>query len=165
MTPLDPYKVIEFYLPWILKQFQLPNKFHIFLVDGKNPENPKNYGYYSHDHREVVLYMGANSTIEKVLDTLAHELKHVEQYFLSKLSAGWHGNKHWKEDPNSNNFRSYSASTLEDHYWYLPWEVEAREAAKEFLDKFHKLHKNFDIIRRLEWRFFKPSNKKVYHIG
>lgn len=72
-----------------------------------------------------------------IFDTIAHELVHSEQYKQGRL-------KHIEGNLSVWNNRTMSRGTTHKQYLALPWEVEARKRAKEFVDKYFK-HSYLDV--------------------
>jgi len=69
---------------------------------------------------------------KKILDTIAHELVHAEQYKQGRLA--WDSKKLvslW-------NGKFHKRGTTHQQYLDLPWEVEARERSAEFVKAMRK---------------------------
>ena len=73
----------------------------------------------------------------EIIETIAHELTHSEQYKQGRL-------KHLVGNQSIWESRTMSRGTTYSQYLALPWEVEARKRAKEFVDKYFK-HSYLDI--------------------
>jgi len=74
------------------------------------------------------------SDIDKIIQNIAHELKHVQQMLTGKLK--FLNNKYlWSGQINT-----------EQNYYFRPWEVEARIFSRESFVKFnrHWREKRFD---------------------
>lgn len=74
---------------------------------------------------------------KNIIETIAHELVHSEQYKQGRL-------KHKPGNVSLWNNRLVSRGTTYKQYLALPWEVEARKRAAEFLTK-HFTHSYLDI--------------------
>ena len=75
-----------------------------------------------------------------IVETIAHELTHSEQYKQGRLKHII-GSKQsvWEN-------RTMSRGSTHAQYLALPWEVEARKRAKEFVDKYFT-HAYLDIAK------------------
>ena len=65
-----------------------------------------------------------------IVETIAHELTHSEQYKQGRLKHIVGGKQSIWES------RTMSRGTTHAQYLALPWEVEARKREKEFIDKY-----------------------------
>lgn len=72
-----------------------------------------------------------------IVETIAHELVHSEQYNQKRL-------KHLENNRTIWNNQTLNRGTTFKQYWNSPWEVEARKRAAEFLTK-HFTHTYLDI--------------------
>lgn len=72
-----------------------------------------------------------------IIETIAHELTHSEQYKQGRLKHLVGNRSIWES-------RTMSRGTTHAQYLALPWEVEARKRAKEFVDKYFK-HSYLDV--------------------
>lgn len=77
-------------------------------------------------------------TRDIVLNTVAHELTHSEQYHQKRLTWDsdncvrlWNGCEYQLENCSKK-------SKAFEHYYNLPWEVEARERADQFIKKYFR---------------------------
>lgn len=89
----------------------------------------------------------------RVLETLFHELVHVDQFFTERLSMIYNGRTNIGRTFDSDRYRN---ATTHKQYLNLPWEIDARVRAKEMIDEFAATE-NLD-------RFVESSNitRKVY---
>ena len=76
--------------------------------------------------------------IWQIVDTIAHELTHIEQFYKGRLDWDFRDNVWlWKN-------ASFRVSRSQEEYWNEPWEVEARERSKKFVQS------NFMKIEEIE---------------
>ena len=72
-----------------------------------------------------------------IIEAIAHELTHSEQYKQGRLQHLIGNRSIWES-------RTMNRGTTHAQYLALPWEVEARKRAKEFVDKYFK-HSYLDV--------------------
>jgi hypothetical protein len=149
-------KIFEFYFNWVVKQFNLPDGLTIFLEE--KCEQSDLLGFYQFKTNKVVLYTSHIKTGYDGLLTLAHELRHAEQYKEKKLINWFDRGKRWT--PLFSNVYSYE--TIEKNYHNLPWEIDARETEDRVFKKWLDYHYSFNIIRAIRWKFFKPKQHNTY---
>lgn len=165
-------KMLEFYMPWILTQFDLPKGLTIEITDddGIDKESGRTtLGYYSNEKCRIVLNGGCFNArpVYEILLTLVHELKHAEQYKQKNLEVvnGCQGKKQWKWEKKFDcRWYSFKDADIYTKYHNFPWEVEAREAEDIFWKKWLKRHYDLNIFRIIRWKFFKPKNLKEFTI-
>lgn len=70
---------------------------------------------------------------DRLLETLAHELVHAEQYHECRLASVFTSRKGWVHQWNGEN--NYNKGTTYKSYLNQPWEQEAFSRQKELSDK------------------------------
>ena len=95
-------------------------EFHVRPVRGNT------HGRYRNEKKKIEI--DPRYSAKKVLDTIAHELVHAEQYKQGRLDwdckrfmSVWNGVHHKR-------------GTTHKQYLNLPWEIEARERAAQFVE-------------------------------
>jgi|TARA_B110000858_G_scaffold178981_1_gene215273 hypothetical protein len=116
-------------------------------------------GFYANGRKEVAIDIRSRN-IKSIVSTIIHECQHAFQYEtgMLKLDANKKGLyfiwKEWKEtkhekDENGNvvvsesqkvetSIRKYKPSQNREKYMNLPWEIDARNAEKKYIDRVMK---------------------------
>ena len=88
-------------------------------------------GKYNHEERTV--WINPNYAWDRILETLAHELVHAEQYHQKRLASVFLDRKgwmyQWNGEVNTNKGSTYNS------YRNQPWEQEAFGRQKELADR------------------------------
>lgn len=162
-------KCLEFYLPWVLSLFTLPRDLDIVLRE-EHPEHKDWRGSFNRSASYpcvtpyIVLYTNKFETVDQMMTTLFHELTHAQQHRESRLIDRINPTQTiWRDTPNQTG-KIYSEQVVKDHYWNLPWEIEAREVAHEKCLEFMKRFKSLNPFRKIQWWRFKPTNQKKFTI-
>lgn len=114
----------------ISSMFTLPDEIEVRLRP--LPNRSKNGS--AHWAKRLVEIDVSTNSIHRMLQTLMHELRHIEQYHTGRLAQRAEG-KHWIYYWDGvRQGRGVHASVNHDAYQAQPWEVDAR-TAQEFVDK------------------------------
>tara|TARA_R110000824_G_C14763681_1_gene630109 strand:- start:57 stop:512 length:456 start_codon:yes stop_codon:yes gene_type:complete len=116
------FKWIRFYWDDLKEHFDFDDdvEFHVRPVRGTT------YGWYRNKKKKIEI--DPRYSAKKVLDTIAHELVHAEQYKQGRLE--WdaaHRQSIW-------NGELHKRGTTHKQYRNRPWEIEARERAAQFVE-------------------------------
>lgn len=138
-TPLILALIIKA-LPNLCKEFDIPSNLEIIVKPLKARTTIGQACYNNGKNLTVEIDCRLNHK-ELILETVAHELVHIEQYhqkrLVPKLQGGCYYNM-WndgdrvcqhKQRPPRINFQAYLDA---------PWEVEARKRAAEWMEKYNK---------------------------
>lgn len=74
------------------------------------------------------IFVDPRNTIKSVVETIAHELVHAEQYNMGRLTNGMHAYRLWNGTP-------YQPPRNYNEYRNLPWEKEAFDRQTELAEK------------------------------
>lgn len=135
----DVLKLVKLAMPHLLAEFDVPENAIDVIVRPIKAKHTRGQAR-SHDNGTFDVEVDCRLIpTARLLDTLAHEFTHVEQYHQGRLSHSWGGNqwlRSWVENGTTTTF-----NTARTHQSYLnrPWEVEARRRGAEFAQKFAHL--------------------------
>ena len=119
--------VIKKSVPILSKLLDLPDNLIFRLSRSKG----RFTGKYNHDERMV--WINPNYAWDRILETLAHELVHAEQYNQKRLEAVFLAKKgwvcQWNGEVNTNKGSTYNS------YRNQPWEKEAYNRQKKLADQ------------------------------
>lgn len=146
MRPLPYYRTRIFYEPYVAHArtfFSIPSDVVITI---KIITSGNRMGY-TQQHNDKVYILAIHKDIDHIyaLETILHELKHIEQFVLGRLayndedtteeSVLWEGKKYALLDVSYDvNNRAHAA--MYQAYCQQPWEVEAFEMQKHCLRVF-----------------------------
>ena len=119
--------VIKKSVPILSKLLDLPNNLIFRLSRTKGTFS----GKYNHDERTV--WIDPNYAWDRILETLAHELVHAEQYNQKRLEAVFLAKKGWVYQWNGE--LSMNKGSTYTSYRKQPWEKEAYNRQKKLADQ------------------------------
>ena len=94
-------------------------------------------GYCKDSSKELAIDV-RRYDVKQIVSTIIHELQHSKQYDEGLLEKSEKRNhKKWKGE----NVKTCSSTVNYEEYLKLPWEIDARNAEKKYLDK---------VMKRLE---------------
>jgi len=128
--------VIQKYLPDLLKEFEVSKDLRINIRP--IPQKRKgNFVVFGQCRGNLLVEVDCRSPRPSfVVETLAHEMTHAEQYFQGRLGYRWNDNvqmglKVWQNV-------EYDRPKSFEEYMNLPWEIEARDRAAKFVNEYYK---------------------------
>lgn len=119
--------IIQKSLPVFHKLLNLPSKITFRLTRFKGRYTGK------YNHEEQMVAINPNFVWDRVLETIAHELVHAEQYNENRLKSVWRSRQgwvyQWNGEINTNKGSTYKS------YRKQPWEEEAFSRQKPLADQ------------------------------
>jgi hypothetical protein len=102
-------------------------------------------GFYANGRKEVAIDIRSRN-IKSIVSTIIHECQHAFQYEtgMLKLDANKKGLYFiWKQNKGldvaiETSIRKYKPSQNREKYMNLPWEIDARNAEKKYIDRVMK---------------------------
>lgn len=89
--------------------------------------------------KEYLVIIQRDDSAQEIAETIAHEIRHIEQFARGRLRVGKKGDKNgwfWRPGPGEASFYPFPSD-----YATAPWEVEARETeslGKSFLREYQE---------------------------
>ena len=114
---------------WMLNLYKLDVKVDIRLVG--TPYAP---GSAVDADTKFIVHIDGTQDEQEIVETLFNELQHVVQYALGYLQDVNQTKVYWLGDYYTGDFQD--TDSLE--YWNAPWEVEARQVAKQMLKDYYQ---------------------------
>tara|TARA_B100000035_G_scaffold276248_1_gene253783 strand:+ start:317 stop:661 length:345 start_codon:yes stop_codon:yes gene_type:complete len=83
---------------------------------------------------KFIVHIDGTQDEQEIVETLFHELQHVVQYALGYLQDVNQTKVYWLGDYYTGDFQD--TESLE--YWNAPWEIEARQVAKQMVKDYYQ---------------------------
>ena len=110
-------QAIHKYWNELRKSFDFPQSIEIHIRPVKGSTHGRAF------QNKAKIEIDPRYDLRRIVETIAHELTHCEQYKQERLiGRKWNG-------------IVYQRATTHKQYLNLPWEIEARKRAKDFVDR------------------------------
>lgn len=144
------YDTIMNFIPILMSEFDIGDMVEEILIRPiRSSRGSKIHGQAIQRFGKVRIEIDCRSNdIYRIIDTLAHEFTHAEQYNLGKLRTesevlinkngrlSRKGYYHWTMNGKISTYDAQRIFSNYDEYFSAPWEVEARERAAKFVEKY-----------------------------
>lgn len=132
MVTKDVEAFIRKALPRLCAEFDVPLDVEIIIRPIKKKTT---LGVARHNNGKFQIEIDCRHRVNaKLLDTIAHEFTHIEQYHQGRLRPEWTGGqwvRHWVEDGQT---LTFNQARTHNAYLNRPWEIEARARAAAFVN-------------------------------
>jgi len=128
-------RLIRKALPYLYKEFDLPYDFK-FLI---RPIKGNATGRAISENGKLWVEIDCRAPIYyKLIETIAHECTHIEQYKQNRIVAYPRGSQMYYEwvRPDGSTEQHRQSGVSYETYFAFPWEVEARARGKAFAEAY-----------------------------